>query len=137
MDILLEPEEIYESIEKFPLKDETFKIIGACIEVHNQLGNGFLESVYKDALEIEFGLQNISYEREKSYEIVYKGQKLKRKYIADFIIFETVVLEVKAQDFIVKANYAQTINYLKTSKNKVGLLVNFGEASLKFKRLIK
>jgi GxxExxY protein len=137
MDILLEPEEIYESIEKFPLKDETFKIIGACIEVHNQLGNGFLESVYKDALETEFGLQNISYEREKSYEIVYKGQKLKRKYIADFIIFETVVLEVKAQDFIVKANYAQTINYLKTSKNKVGLLVNFGEASLKFKRLIK
>jgi GxxExxY protein len=137
MDIFLEPEEIYESIEKFPLKNETFKIIGACIEVHNQLGNGFLESVYKDALEIEFGLQNISYEREKSYEIIYKGQKLKRKYIADFIVFKSVVLEVKAQDFMVNANYAQTINYLKTSKNKVGLLVNFGEASLKFKRLIK
>ena len=137
MDILLEPNEIYESIEKFPLKEETCQIIGACIEVHQHLGNGFLENVYKDALEIEFGLQNIPFEREKSYEIIYKGKKLRRKYIADFIIFDKVVLEVKAQDFIVKANYAQTINYLKTSNNKVGLLVNFGEASLKFKRLIK
>lgn len=137
MDVLQDSEELYSSNESFPQKEETYKIIGACMEVHKELGNGFLESVYKDALEIEFRLQGIPFEREKSYVVEYKGYVLKRKYIADFIVFGNIVLEIKAQEFVVKANYAQTINYLKTSNNKVGLLINFGETSLKYKRLVK
>lgn len=134
MDIIEEPITEY---EKFPLKDETYSIIGACMNVFNELGNGFLEAVYQDALEIEFQLLNIPYQREVPYWVSYKGQKLNRKYIADFVLYDSVVLELKAQDFIVKANYSQVVNYLKASNHKVGLLINFGEKSLVYKRFIK
>ncbi|MFN5922179.1 MAG: GxxExxY protein [Bacteroidota bacterium] len=134
MQILEEPIGEY---EKFPLKEETYKIIGACMNVFNELGNGFLEAVYKDALEVEFKLLVIPYKREEKYQIYYKGKRLNRKYIADYIVYESVVLELKAQDFIAKANHSQVVNYLKASNLKVGLLVNFGEKSLNYKRFIK
>ncbi len=137
VEILNDSSEVNDNASQYILKDETFEIIGACMEVHKELGNGFLEAVYKDALEIEFKLKDIPYQREKAYEIEYKGQKLNRKYIADFIVFDQIVLEVKAQEIIAPVNYAQTINYLTTSKNKIGLLVNFGSSSLQYKRLIK
>jgi GxxExxY protein len=78
------------------LKNESYQIIGKCFEVHNQLGPGFLEVVYKDALELEFQQAGIPYEREKEYSIVYKGTLLRRKYYADFVVFDSIILEVKA-----------------------------------------
>ena len=79
---------------KYPLQNETYEIIGFCMEVHRNLGHGFLEIVYKDALEIEFKEKNILYEREKEYEVEYKGIILPHKFYADFIVFENVILEV-------------------------------------------
>lgn len=130
-------EEPIGAYEKFPLKDETYKIIGACMNVFNELGNGFLEAVYQDALEVEFNLLGIPYKREVPYQIYYKGERLSRRYIADFIVYDEVVLELKAQEFLVKANHSQVLNYLKASNLKVGLLINFGEKSLNYKRFIK
>ena len=117
-------------------KDLTYKIIGSCMEVHKELGKGFNEIVYGDALEIEFKLKNINYLREKTYKINYKGHLLPRVYKADFVIDEKVILEIKAIESLVSGNIKQTINYLAASKLKIGLLVNFGENSLNYKRLI-
>ncbi|MFN9519177.1 MAG: GxxExxY protein [Bacteroidota bacterium] len=130
-------EEPIGAYEKFPFKDETYKIIGAGMNVFNELGNGFLEAVYQDALEVEFNLLGIPYKREVPYQIYYKGERLSRRYIADFIVYDEVVFELKAQEFLVKANHSQVVNYLKASNLKVGLLVNFGEKALNYKRFIK
>lgn len=105
------------------------------MEVHKQLGKGFLEIVYKDALEIEFKLQGIPFVREQKFEITYKGNKLNRFYVTDFVAFDSIILEVKAQEFVIDENYKQVINYLAVSKQKLGLIINFGEDSLKFKRV--
>jgi len=115
---------------------ESYEIIGACMEVYNELGKGFSEIVYKDALEYEFQLRNIPYEREKSYKIKYKDKILPHSYDADFIVFNKIPLEVKAIEQLVPGNVRQTINYLAASKMKLGLLVNFGEDSLKYKRIL-
>lgn len=117
-------------------KDEAYKIVGICMEVHNQLGKGFNEVVYADALEIEFIDNGIEYSREKKYAISYKGNILKHKYRADFIINDKIVLEIKAIDCLVSAHIKQTLNYLAVSKLKLGLLINFGEDSLKYKRIV-
>ena len=116
-------------------EEETNKILNACIQVHNELGCGFLEPVYQEALEREFLLQNISYEREKILPIIYKGQILSKEYYADFICYGEIIVELKAVSKIVKAHKAQVINYLKAAKKEVGLLVNFGENSLKWERI--
>ncbi|MDR6967328.1 GxxExxY protein [Flavobacterium arsenatis] len=121
---------------EFLLKEETYKIIGICMEVHNTLGAGFLEIVYKDALELEFSRAGIFYEREKQYEVNYKGIILPHKFYADFVVFDEVILEVKGTKDIANEHIAQTINYLKVSQNKVALIVNFGELKLNYKRLI-
>jgi GxxExxY protein len=118
------------------LKEESFKIIGLCMEVHKILGKGHSEVVYKDALEYEFKINSIPFEREKSYEIIYKDIILPRKYIADFIVFDEIILEAKAISQLTNSDTRQTLNYLASSKNKLGLLVNFGEDSLKYKRII-
>ena len=117
-------------------KDESYKIIGACMEVHNELGKGFSETVYKDALEIEFQLQGISYSREIQFEILYKGHLLPRKYNADFVVYDKIILEVKAIGTLDSGNLQQTLNYLAASKIKLGLLVNFGEDTLKYQRIL-
>ena len=118
------------------LKEESYKIIGACMEVHKELGMGFREIVYKDALEIEFKESNIKFSREKQYDIFYKGKKLPRKYYADFVVFDSIILEVKAATTIVNPFVYQTINYLKTSGMRLGIIVNFGEKSLTYKRVV-
>lgn len=87
-------------MEKIIFKEESYKIIGICMEVHNNLGAGFLEIVYKDALEYEFKKANISYEREKVYEVNYKGIILPHRFYADFVVFENIILEVKGSDRI-------------------------------------
>jgi GxxExxY protein len=117
-------------------KEESYKIVGVCMEVHNNLGMGFKEAVYKDALEIEFKSREIPFTREKQYKIEYKGIVLPHKYYADFIIYDSIILEVKSTAFIVDNFIAQTINYLKASGIKLGIIANFGEKSFAYKRVV-
>jgi GxxExxY protein len=117
-------------------KEEAYKIIGICFEVHNNLGSGFLEVVYKDALELEFRKAGIPYEREKKYEVRYKNVILPHSFYADFVLYESIILEVKAVSAFVDEFTAQCINYLKVSGNKLALLVNFGRLSLESKRVV-
>ncbi|MGX1024992.1 GxxExxY protein [Psychroflexus sp. MBR-150] len=117
-------------------KDESYSIIGKCMEVHNQLGSGFLEIVYKDALEYEFKKCGIEYEREKRYKVNYKGIILPHKFYADFVVMDKIILEVKAVSAISDAFVAQAINYLKVSNNKLALIVNFGDLKLSYQRIV-
>ena len=132
-DFVKENQDEYLNSEINPL---TYKIIGAAMEVHNIIGRGFLESVYKDCLSLEFAQKNISFQKEKKYEITYKGVKIPHHYYADFIIEDKVILEVKAQNLIIEENSKQLINYLAVSNCRIGLLINFGETTLKYKRFI-
>ncbi|MFC4213131.1 GxxExxY protein [Pedobacter lithocola] len=120
----------------FPLKKETDLIIGAAIEVHRNLGCGFLEIIYKDALCLELDSRGYYYEREKLYPVYYKGERLAHHFYADLIIFDSVILEIKSKSGIANEDLAQTLNYLKCSDCKVGLILNFGKASLEIKRVI-
>ena len=117
-------------------QEESYKIIGACMEVHNNLGAGFLEIVYKDALEYEFIKAGIPFEREKQYKVNYKGNILPHMFYADFVVYDKIILEVKAVNGIADEFIAQSINYLKVSSNRLALLVNFGELKLNYKRLV-
>ena len=123
-------------MENFYLKDETYKIIGLCMEVHKILGKGHSEVIYGDALEYEFRKNNILYSREVKYNIEYKEIILPHYYYADFVLFDKIILEIKAIQSLSSSEVKQTLNYLAASKNKVGLLINFGEDSLKYKRII-
>lgn len=116
-------------------KDLTRKIIGAAMEVHSTLGCGFLESVYEEALAVEFGLRNVRFERQKSLDVTYKGTHVK-KFICDFLVAETVLVELKAIKELTETDMAQVLNYLKATDLKLGLLLNFGSPSLQYKRLI-
>jgi GxxExxY protein len=117
-------------------KDECYEIIGICMEVHNQLGPGFLEVVYKDALEYEFKARGIAYEREKNFKIKYKDIVLKHDYYADFVIFDKIILEVKAVTKISDEFIKKGINYCRASGCLLTMIVNFGEISLTSKRII-
>lgn len=115
---------------------ESFQIIGKCMEVHRELGHGFLEIVYKDAVELLFKQNGILFEREKEYQVIFKNIVLPHKFYADFVIFDKIILEVKAVKNLTEEHIAQTINYLKVSGNSLGLLVNFGRGSLESKRIV-
>ncbi len=106
------------------------------MEVHNNLGSGFSEIVYKDALEFEMSQAGIEYEREKEYAVHYKGIVLPHRFYADFVVFDKIILEVKGTADIADEHIAQAINYLKVSENKLALVVNFGEAKLNYKRIV-
>ena len=123
-------------LEDFPLRGETDIIIGLGIEIHKTLGFGFLEIVYKDAFEYELKSRVIQYEREKEFKIKYKQIILSHKFYADFVVMDKVILEIKAKDGIADEDYAQTINYLKCSGCKVGLILNFGRMKLDIKRVV-
>ena len=114
---------------------ETEKIIQACMSVFNELGNGFLEAVYQEALAIEFENMEIPFTKEAKIEIYYKGRKLEKEYFADFICYDNIIVELKCVSKLVNANKAQVINYLHGTNKSVGLLINFGESSLKWERL--
>ena len=115
-------------------EEESYKIVGACFEVHKILGCGFIEAVYQEALEHEFDIQNIPYEREKILQIEYKGITLNKKYEADFVCYDKIIVELKAQRELTSIDESQILNYLSATEFRLGLLVNFGETSLKFKR---
>ena len=115
---------------------KTFAIIGAAMEVHKELGSGFLEAVYQEALEREFTYQEMPYKSQPPVRIKYKGEPLKKKYEPDFICYDKVIVEIKAMDKLSSNEHAQIINYLKASELKVGLLINFGAKSLEHKRFV-
>ncbi len=117
-------------------KAESFQMIGLCMEVHRHLGKGHDEVVYKDALEFECAQNQIPYTREREYKIQYKTITLRHKYFADFVVFDKILLEAKAVDQLTDAHVKQVLNYLAASKLKLGLLVNFGEDSLVYKRVV-
>ena len=106
------------------------------MDVHSYLGAGFLEIVYKDALELEFRKSGIQYEREKEYVVNYKGSILPHKFYADFVVFAQIILEVKGMSGISDAFIAQALNYLKVSGNRLALIVNFGEENLSSRRVV-
>ncbi len=116
--------------------DESYFIIGLCIEVHNQLGHGFSEIVYKDALEFELSQNEIFYEREKEYVVLYKDVILPHKFYADLIVFDKIIVEVKCIKQLTDEHLSQAINYLKVSHNKLALLINFGRGKLEYKRVV-
>jgi len=117
-------------------KEEVFQIIGCCMEVHRELGKGHDEVIYKDALQIEFGRKQIGFSREKQYEVTYKGIVLPHKYFADFVVMEKIIVEAKAVERLTESHVKQVLNYLAAAKLKLGLLVNFGEDSLTWKRVV-
>jgi len=122
---------------KYPLQHETDLILRTGIEIHKILGAGFLEIVYKDAFEYESRKQNLIYEREKEYLIQYKETILRHRFYADFVVFDKVIVEIKSKEGgIAEEDYAQTLNYLKCSGCKVGLILNFAKLKLEIKRVV-
>jgi GxxExxY protein len=117
-------------------KVESYEIIGICMEVHRILGKGLLESVYKEAIEYELKKRNIQYIKEQKFKIEYKDIILEHHFFADFVIDNKIILEIKAIESLQDIHVKQTLNYLAISKLKLGLLINFGEDSLKYKRIV-
>ena len=117
-------------------REEAYQIIGACMEVHKELGCGFLEAVYQEALEKEFLIRSIPYQKEVILEIFYKGQLLQKSYKADFICFSNIILELKALSELTNQHEAQLLNYLKATQKPLGLLVNFGNTRFVYKRFV-
>ena len=119
------------------MRDErTYRIIGAAMEVHKELGCGFLEAVYQEALQREFVHERIPFQSLPSIQIKYRGQLLNKSYQPDFICYDEVIVEIKAISNLTGLEEAQIINYLKATGFKVGLLLNFGSKSLEYKRLV-
>jgi len=117
--------------------EESYKIIGAAMEVHRELGFGFLEAVYHEALRIELEKKDIPFKYEAKLNLSYKGIPLEKTYTADFVCYDKIIIEVKALTELNSIHEAQVINYLKATNYKLGLLINFGEESLEYKRLIR
>ena len=124
------------SNDKYPFQKETYLLNGIAMEIHRILGRGFLEIVYKDALEYELRKNKIDFQREREYTILYKEIVLPHSFYADFVVMDKIIVEVKAQKGIAEDHYGQTLNYLAASNCKIGLIYNFGEPSLVINRVI-
>ena len=122
--------------EEWLYMDLTKEIIGAAMEVHRELGPGFLEYVYEESLCHELNLREIYFERQKELDIYYKDLLIPKKYKPDLIIENKVIVELKATSGLMKIEEAQLLNYLKATKLRIGLLLNFGAESLEIKRRI-
>lgn len=120
----------------YPESELTGKIIGCAMEVHRILGNGFQEVIYQRALALEMGKQGIAFSREHEMDIFYKGDKIGNRRV-DFFVEEKIMVELKAVIQLEDVHLAQAINYLEAYKMKIGLLINFGNQSLQFKRVMK
>ena len=117
-------------------REETHRLIGLCMEIHRELGKGHDEVIYKDALVVELSRASLPFDREKKYEITYKGVLLPHHYFADFVVWDKIIFEAKAIEKLTDSHVKQVLNYLAASKLRVGLLVNFGADSLEWKRII-
>lgn len=118
-------------------KDEVYAITGAMFEVYKTLGTGFLEPVYQESLAVEFAARGVPFEREKPLELFYKGARLEKKYVPDFVCFGQIILELKVLPKLTNIEVAQLINYLKITKMKLGILANFGALPrLEWKRYV-
>jgi GxxExxY protein len=115
---------------------QTYEIIGAAIEVHKELGCGFLEPVYQEALELELGDRQVPFRPQTAMPIFYKGRKLKAPYRADLLCYESIVVELKALTRLGETELAQILNYLRAGKHERGLLINFGAKSLEHRRCV-
>jgi len=109
-------------------KDEVYAIVGAAIEVHRHLRNGFLEAIYQEAFEIELGLRGIPFIPQSPVAVHYKGKKLKRAYIADVLCYGQIMVELKVMEKLTSKEEAQLLNYMNATGMKVGILINFGDA---------
>ena len=117
-------------------REETHRLIGLCMEIHRELGKGHDEVIYKDALVVELSQATITFEREKKFEISYKGVLLPHFYFADFVVWDKIIFEAKAVEKLTDSHVKQVLNYLAASKLRIGLLVNFGADSLEWKRVV-
>ena len=118
-------------------ENDTYKIIGALIEVHKNLGKGFSEIVYKDAFEYELKKIDFSFEREKEYLVHYKDIILNHKFYADFVVLDKIIIEIKSTESLHEKHISQCLNYLHVSGHRLAILVNFNKTSLEYKRIIK
>jgi len=117
-------------------KEESYRIVGACLAVFNKLGSGFLESVYQEALEIQFKQDKIPFVKERKLHIKFDDIQLDKFFKADYVCFGSIIVELKATPFIHKNDIAQVLNYLRATDLRLGILVNFGEKSLTYKRIL-
>lgn len=124
----------HEYKNKVLFKDEVYQIVGAAFEVSNTLGCGFLEAIYQEALEIEFQYNKIPFESQRRINIAYKDKVLDKEYVADFLCYGNIIVEIKAIKKIAEIEEAQLLNYLKATKKPMGLLINFGGTKLEWKR---
>ena len=133
-----EHEETQSKASELLFKDEVYKIVGAAIEVHKELGNGFLESVYEEAMKIVSNERNIPFETQVRIPVYFKGNKLEKEFIADYIGFDKIIVEFKCIPKLTKIEVAQIINYLKATGIQVGILINFGsKGKLEWRRFIR
>ena len=122
---------------EYPLKEETYRLIGACFEVYNEKGCGFTEPIYQECLEIELRMQGIPFDAQKQLSLAYKGHPLTKSLVPDFFCFDQVILEIKAVSALTDEHRAQVLNYLSAINIEVGLLVNFGHyPKLEYERII-
>lgn len=118
-------------------KEEVFKLVGFCMEIHREIGKGQDEVLYKDAMVVELQHAQIPFARERKYEVAYKGVVLPHHYRADFVVGDKILFEAKAVERLADAHVKQVLNYLAASKLELGLLVNFGSDSLEWKRIVR
>ncbi|MFN7840130.1 MAG: GxxExxY protein [Pirellula sp.] len=119
-------------------KDESYQILSACFEVHNEMGSGFLESVYQECLAIEFQFRSVPYAAQKQLALHYKGKQLESVFIPDFICFETIIVELKALSEFTDKHRGQVHNYLKATGYELGILINFGShPKLEYERIVR
>ncbi len=118
-------------------RDECYRIIGACMAVHKDKGNGFVEPVYQDALEIELELAGIPFAAQRNYQIHYRDRPLKHSYTPDLLCYDKIIVELKAAKALTDEHRAQLLNYLKVTGLQLGLLVNFGShPRLEWERIV-
>lgn len=122
---------------KILLKEESYQVIGACMEVYNEMGSGFLEAVYQECLEYEFGDRRIPFAPKRQLQLRFKERILKSVYVPDFVCFEKLIVEIKGTSELTDKFRAQMINYLKATGLQLGLLVNFGQhGKLQYERIV-
>ena len=125
-----------ENVSTLYLKEESYAIVGAAMKLHAELGCGFLEDVYQEGMEMAFRKFGIPAEAQKELRIPFWGETLKKTYVADFVVYDKIIVEIKALKVLGAPEEAQVLNYLKASGHRLGILINFGAPSLEFKRIV-